>query len=183
MTLRPTFRQTRASMLLTALAAASIVLPLAGCASMSGASDASSHAADEAAITEFNKRYLGAINDGDIATLSSLTTEGHIMIAPGRPPIVGKKANDEANGRAFQMFDIDETWTPVETVISGDLAYQRGTYTVKATPKGGGNTSNTSGTFMRIYRKQPDGQWRMVRDMFNSDQPSRPLGSPAAPAQ
>lgn len=145
--------------------AALVVSALAGCASMG----AGSHAADEAAITEFNKRYLGAINAGDIATLSSLTTDGHIMIAPGRPPTVGKKANDEANGRAFQMFDIVETWTPIETVISGDLAYQRGTFTVDATPKAGGNTSHSKGTFLRIYRKQPTGEWRMVRDMFNSE--------------
>ncbi len=76
------------------------------------------------------------------------------------------------------MFDIDETWTPVETVISGDLAYQRGTYTVKAKPKAGGNVTDTSGTFLRIYRKQANGEWRMVRDMFNSNQPSRPLAPP-----
>ncbi len=157
--------------------ATALMVALPGCASMG--SRASSQAADEAAITEFNKRYLGAINAGDIATLSSLTTEGHIMIAPGRPPTVGKKANDEANGRAFQMFNIVETWTPIETVISGDLAYQRGTFTVDATPKAGGNTSHSTGTFLRIYRKQASGEWRMVRDMFNSDQPSR---SPALAA-
>ncbi len=126
---------------------------------------------DLAAIGEFNKKYLQAINDGDIATLSSLTTEDHIMITPGRAPIVGKAANDAANGRAFQQFKIDETWTPVETVVSGDLAYQRGTYTVAATPKAGGNTTRTSGHFLRIYRRQPDGQWRMTRDTFNSEQP------------
>jgi ketosteroid isomerase-like protein len=55
------------------------------------------------------------------------------------------------------MFDIDETWTPQETVIDGDLAYQRGTFTVEATPKAGGNKTRTSGTFLRIYRRQPDG--------------------------
>jgi ketosteroid isomerase-like protein len=148
------------------------MLALVGCATTSK----SSQAADEAAITAFNARYLGAINAGDIATLSSLTTEGHMMIAPGRPPIVGKKANDEANGRAFQSFNIVETWNPLETVISGDLAYQRGTYTVNATPKAGGNTSHSTGNFLRIYRKQANGEWRMVRDMFNSDQPSKPLG-------
>jgi ketosteroid isomerase-like protein len=125
---------------------------------------------DLAAIAEFNRRYLKAINDEDIATLSSLTTEDHIMIAPGRPPIVGKAANDAANGRVFKQFDIDETWTPVETIVSGDLAYQRGTYTVAATPKGGGNTTRTSGHFLRIYRRQPNGEWRMTRDTFNSEQ-------------
>jgi ketosteroid isomerase-like protein len=125
---------------------------------------------DLAAIAEFNRRYLKAINDEDIATLSSLTTEDHIMIAPGRPPIVGKAANDAANGRVFKQFDNDETWTPVETIVSGDLAYQRGTYTVAATPKGGGNTTRTSGHFLRIYRRQPNGDWRMTRDTFNSEQ-------------
>ena len=125
---------------------------------------------DLAAIAEFNRRYLKAINDEDIATLSSLTTEDHIMIASGRPPLVGKAANDAANGRVFKQFDIDETWTPVETVVAGDWAYQRGTFTVAATPKAGGNTTRTSGNFLRIYRRFPDVGWRMIRDMFNSEQ-------------
>jgi ketosteroid isomerase-like protein len=133
-----------------------------------------SAAQDEAAIAEFNKRYLGAINAGDSATLASLTLPEHIMIAPGRPPLVGKEANDAANARVAQTFKIEETWTPVETFISGDLAYQRGTFTVAATPKAGGTTRNTRGPFLRIYKRQPGGEWRMVRDMFNSDQPAAP---------
>jgi len=170
----------RTRVALLAAVVSTVLLPLAGCATTSGGT---SQAAELAAITEFNKKYLGSINDGDIATLSSLTTEGHIMITPGRPPIVGKQANDEANGRAFQNFNIVETWTPIETVIakSGDLAFQRGTYTVKATPKAGAapgsNIPTSTGTFMRIYQKQPNGEWRMVRDMFNNESP------PKAPAQ
>jgi ketosteroid isomerase-like protein len=156
------------------LAACAVVAALSGCA----AHGARSRATDEAAIAAFNARYLKALNDEDIVTLSSLTTDDHIMIAPNRAPTVGKKANDDANARAFQRFDIDETWTPLETVISGDLAYQRGTFTVNATPKAGGNAIHTSGHFLRIYRRQPDGSWRMVRGMFNSDQPARPPSAP-----
>src|SRR5262245_57761830 len=104
---------------------------------------------DLAAIAAFNARYLKSINDGDIATLSSLTTEGHIMLPPNRPPIVGKAANDEANGRAFEQFDFIETWTPLETVVSGDWAHQRGTFTVLATPKAGGDRREISGSFLR----------------------------------
>jgi len=136
---------------------------------------------DLAAITEFNRRYLKAINDGDIATLSSLTDDDHIMITPGRAPTIGKAANDAANGRAFQQVKIDETWTPIETVVSGDLAYQRGTYTVAATPKAGGNTTKTSGHFLRIYRRQPNGEWRMTHDTFNSV-PESGRGQGGAPA-
>src|SRR5262245_53649940 len=136
---------------------------------------------DLAAITEFNRKYLKAINDGDIATLSNLTDDGHIMITPGRPPMIGKAANDAAMTRVFQQSKIDETWTPIETVVSGDLAYQRGTYTVAATPKAGGNTTRTAGHFLRIYQRQPNGEWRMTHDTFNSVPEAGARGQGAAP--
>ena len=130
-----------------------------------------SYDADVAAITAFNSQYLKAINDGDIAALSALTDDDHIMLIPGRQPIVGKAANDAANGRGFQQFKFDEHWMPVETVVDGDLAYQRGTFSVTANPKSGGGASRTTrGNFLRIYRRQKDGSWRMTRDMFNSEQ-------------
>ena len=131
-----------------------------------------SQAEDLAAIAAFNERYLAAINNEDIAALSALTTEGHIMLMPNRPPLVGKAANDEVNGRVFEQFDFDESWAPVETVVAGDWAYQRGTFTTVATPRAGGQALTFTGNFLRIYQRQPDGSWRMTRDMFNSDRPS-----------
>ena len=131
---------------------------------------APSTAADEAAIAEFNRRYVKAINDGDIDTLASLTTDGHMMIASGGPPLTGKKALVDAMARVFQTTEFDESWAPEETVISGDLAYQRGTFVVVAKPKAGGAESRTTGNFLRIYRKI-DGAWFMVRDSFNAQQP------------
>lgn len=127
---------------------------------------------DLAAITGFNERYLRAINEEDIATLSSLTTADHVMLPPNQEPVVGKAANDATNGAAFERYDFSETWAPVETVIDGDLAFQRGTFTVRATPKGEGDRLTVSGSFLRIYQRQADGEWRMTRDMFNSSSPS-----------
>ena len=126
---------------------------------------------DLAQITAFNERYLKSINEEDIATLSSLTSDGHVMLAPNREPVVGKSANDAMNGGAFERFNFSETWTPVETVIDGDLAFQRGTFTTVATPKGEGERLDVSGSFLRIYQRQADGEWRMTRDMLNSSTP------------
>ena len=152
----------KATLLLLFLAAT-----LAGC--HRAAPPKPSYAEDLAAITAFNAKYLGSINAGDIKTLSGLTDDDHIILIPNRAPIVGKAANDAANGSAFERFDFDESWTPEETVIDGDLGYQRGTFTTSVTPKSGGDKRVVSGAFLRIYRRQPDGQWRMTRDMFNSD--------------
>ena len=132
----------------------------------------SRHGTDLAAIEAFNRAYLAAINNEDIEQLSALTTEEHIMLMPNRPPLVGKQANDEANRRAFELFEFDEEWHPVETEVAGDWAWQRGTYRVTASPRAGGEDIVLEGSFLRIYRRQPDGSWRMIRDMFNSDQPA-----------
>ena len=51
------------------------------------------------------------------------------MLPPNSEPVVGKSANDAMNGGAFERYDFSETWSPVETVIDGDLAFQRGTFT------------------------------------------------------
>ena len=153
-----------------------MVLCAAGCTrTPPAASGAASNSADLAAIMAFNKRYLQAINDGDFPTLSSLTVEDHIMMVPDRPAIVGKAANDEVNRRVAEQFNVAETWSPIETVIDGKLAYQRGTFTTSVTPKAGGQARTITGKFLRTYRRLPDGSWTMVIDMFNSDSaPERP---------
>jgi ketosteroid isomerase-like protein len=149
--------------------AACVAVALAACTTTR--TSAHSYEADVAAITAFNSQYLKAINDGDIVALSALTDADHIMIVPNRALIVGKAANDAANGRAFEQFKFDEHWMPVETVVDGNLAYQRGTFSVTASPKSSSGASRTTrGNFLRIYRRQGDGSWRMTRDMFNSDQ-------------
>jgi len=162
--------------IIATITALSLIGCLAGCGDST--SKRPSLQEDLAAITAFNKRYLGAINDGDIKTLASLTTDGHVMIAPNRPPIVGKAANDAMNGRAFEQFEFDESWSPVETAVSGDLAFQRGTYVSTAKPRAVGESRTIKGSFLRIYQRQPNGEWRMTRDTFNSEPP--PVGGSGA---
>jgi uncharacterized protein (TIGR02246 family) len=147
------------------VAAAGLLAGVAGCSP----SPASTEAADLASIAQFNRQYLDAINNADIDALAELTTEDHMMIASGGTPLSGKQALVDAMTGAFGRFEFEESWSPEETVVSGDLAYQRGTFVVIATPKSGGDASETVGNFLRIYRRQPDGRWFMVRDSFNSD--------------
>jgi len=153
--------------LLTLTLAGAALAALAACSSSGGDSEADALAA----IAEFNRDYLAAINNGDIDALAALTTEDHMMISSGGPPMHGKQALVDAMTGAFARFDFDESWSPEETVVSGDLAFQRGTFVVNTIPKAGGEASRTAGNFLRIYRRQPDGAWLMVRDNFNSATP------------
>ena len=168
---------TRLSALAAVIATTITATTIAGCMQLNSRP---SRDADLAAITAFNRRYLQAINEGDFPSLSALTVEDHIMMAPNQPAIVGKQANDEANRRAFERFRFSEQWMPLDTVIDGDLAYQRGTFTTAATPRQGGQTRSVAGKFLRIYRRLPDRSWNMVIDMFNDDPPERSLAAPGA---
>jgi ketosteroid isomerase-like protein len=137
-----------------------------------------SAAEDVAAIARFNERYLEAINNEDITALSELTTESHILTPPSGKPIEGKAANDAVNGRSFAQVQVQERWTPLETQVSGDLGFQRGTYDLVTTPKAGGEPTRITGYFQRIYQRQPNGEWRMTRDMFNIDRSTQNSAAP-----
>ena len=51
----------------------------------------------------------------------------------------------------------------------GDLAYVRGTYTMTLHPDGAPEPVEDAGKYLEIRRKQSDGSWLYVADMFNSD--------------
>ena len=59
----------------------------------------------------------------------------------------------------------------VEMDGRGDLAYIRGNYSLKMTPPGAASTADR-GKFIEIWRKQPDGSWKIKCDIFNSDLPA-----------
>ena len=61
------------------------------------------------------------------------------------------------------------TWTPVkaEMAASGDLGYTYGNYVYTAKNKDGKLAAN-HGKYTSIWKKQKDGQWKVVVDMGNS---------------
>jgi len=61
------------------------------------------------------------------------------------------------------------TWTPVKAdmAASGDLGYTYGTYIYTAKNKEGKLVANY-GKYTSIWKKQKDGQWKVVVDMGNS---------------
>jgi ketosteroid isomerase-like protein len=149
------------------IAGALIALAVTGCAV--SITHAPSHADDLAALATYNKKYLQSINDGDIATLSRLTADEHVMIPFSAPPVVGKAANEAGMGRAFENNRFDEHWYPIQTEIAGDWAWEQGTYTTDVFPKNGDSPRHIRGSYLRIFERQADGGWKMIRDMFSSE--------------
>jgi ketosteroid isomerase-like protein len=69
----------------------------------------------------------------------------------------------------------------VEVMGYGDLAYLRGTYSMRFTIPGVPAPIDEQGKFLQIYRKQSDGSWKLTREIYNSDLPlPAPPSAPGA---
>ncbi len=64
-------------------------------------------------------------------------------------------------------------WKPnkVEVAKSGDLAYLSGTYDLTLNDAKGKPVKDR-GKYVEVWKKQADGTWKTVADIWNSDPPS-----------
>ena len=105
---------------------------------------------------------------------SAYFLDGAVRMPPNEAMLTGK----EAIAKQIQL-DLDKN-TPVsevstvdEVLSSGDLAIARGKYTSKSTPKASGlGTINGQGKWVAALRRQSDGKWKCVHEIWNSDQPA-----------
>jgi ketosteroid isomerase-like protein len=75
----------------------------------------------------------------------------------------------QRNGGALDLFVVDIQITNEEVGVNGNLAFSRGNYVATFSPKDGAQPIPVDGKFMTILKKQPDGSWKIHRDMFNSN--------------
>ena len=147
-----------------ALLAATVI----GCSQQHDAS--SIQAADLAAIEQTNRQTLQALNTNDLQLMNSLVAENHIMMIPGRPEMSGRATIQESNAHLVESYTNVEIWKPAETVVTGDWAWQRGTFDITLTPKKEGvRPIRSIGKYIHIYQRQADGRWLMIRDIFNDN--------------
>jgi uncharacterized protein (TIGR02246 family) len=136
--------------------------------------------ADEQAIRAAEAGALKAAVAKDAERLASFYADDGVVFLPGRPRVVGKDAIRKSWGELFAAPGSSLNFQPakVEVSRSGDLAYCYGSYTMTANdPRGRPLTAK--GDYVVVYRKQADGQWKLVADIGNT-----PLPAPApAPAK
>ena len=147
----------------------SVLLALALLVPIAGYAQPSRPASDEKAIAGVWGAYEAALGDGDIDAWLALWTKDGIQLPPGEPSVAGFDALKARNGAALGAFDVTMDINLEESVILGDFAYSRGTYTARFTPKAGGPAMPVDGKFLSILVRQADGSWRIHRDMFNSN--------------
>ena len=85
--------------------------------------------------------------------------------------LVGKEVIRARRENAAALFALDMDITNEEVTVSGDMAVARGVYQATLTPKAGGDNILVDGKYMTLLQRQPDGSWKIHRDIFNSNVP------------
>jgi uncharacterized protein (TIGR02246 family) len=118
------------------------------------------------------EEYAAANVAGDVDRYLALWDENGIQMPGGSPAIEGIENIRSRKVAGFEKWDITSmTITNLEVEVVGDWAYVRGTYQSTRTPVVGGDTEQIDGKYMTILRKQPDGSWKLYRDISNSSVP------------
>ena len=153
---------------LTLVVLASLALGSSACAT------GTDTAAEERTIRTMVEQEVAAANKGDVSVLLSVWTDDGVRMQPNGPPVVGKKALEAQYRGIFEHVTIDYAAVLEEVVVAGEWGFGRGTYTVTAIPKAGGEATKDAGKFIDIYRRLPDGTWKFARHIWNSSQPAPP---------
>lgn len=106
--------------------------------------------------------------------LAAFATGGAMLLADGTT-IVGHEAIASVMGPAFSDPGFLLRWEPREArvLIEDDLGYTRGRYQ-RTRPGPGGTSVIQTGTYVTLWKKQPDGRWKVVFDT-GSDEAERPV--------
>ena len=144
-----------------------LAMPLASCDSARRSLDQ-----DRKAVLTAEREWAAAARDGDLDRSVSYMADDAMMFPPAAEPVVGKAAIRQYMASGFATPGFSVNWEPEEVVVAdgGDLAYTlaRSVYTVPG-PDGTIHTVHAKG--VAVWRKNADGDWRCVVDIWNEAPP------------
>ena len=128
----------------------------------------SSKAAD--AIKTADQQWAAAAAVKDLDKSVSFCGPDAAILVPDAPAAEGPEAIRKWFHDVFSIPGFKLLWHATESAAakSGDLGYSRGTYELSYTDPSGKQISD-HGKYITVWKKQPDGSWKVLRDIFNSD--------------
>ena len=134
---------------------------------------ADTRSADEATLKNLDAEWSKAAGAKELDKTASYYSDDALVLPPNMPAIQGKQGARAMWQGMFSVPGFGGGWkvTKVEVARSGDLGYVTGSYELSESDAGGKPTTD-KGKYLEVWKKQADGSWKCIVDMFNSDLPS-----------
>ena len=127
--------------------------------------------ADEQAIRGHVDRWLQLVKAKDAAGIAALYAEDGAVMPPNAPIGKGRAAIEQTWASMMRTPGFDLTFVPEQIIVSasGDMALDRGTYSLTIARDGTSQTD--TGKYVVVWRKIGS-EWKAAADIFNSDLPA-----------
>ena len=116
--------------------------------------------------------WLSAYAAKDVDRSLAFFDEQGSMLVPNTPILTGRDAIAKFMARGFALEDYRITWHPNKAGVasSGELGYTSGTYTMSF-KDASGKTISDNGKYLMVWKRQTNGEWKILFDTSNSDLP------------
>ena len=129
---------------------------------------------EKKAIQMVISEHMDAIDSLDVDRLNEMQTEDIIDMPPNMPRLVGKQAYSKYFSTWIGFFKSlkqkEMSFVPDEFVVTGEWAFQIGTYSTKFTLQDD-SLIEDAGNYVWIFKKDHDGNWKWARVISNSTIP------------
>ena len=129
-----------------------------------------------AADMDANAKVLARLDDDwsaaavkkDVDRVASFYADDAIAYPQNAPAAVGKAAAKKVWAAYFADPSFAISWKTTHAQVDGDLGFTSGTY--EDSYKGAdGKTVKEAGKYLCVWKKQKDGSWKAIHDMWNGD--------------
>ncbi|MGB8261364.1 MAG: nuclear transport factor 2 family protein [Terracidiphilus sp.] len=114
-------------------------------------------------LYDLEARFAKDVLERGGAAFAEWFADDGVALGNGAAPVIGRVAIAKSanwSPKAYQL-----TWTPTDAVMgpSGDVGYTWGHFEGRG-KDANGNPVVTTGRYITIWRRQPDGNWKVVLD-------------------
>jgi len=126
------------------------------------------------AIDKGHEQFMSAMRASDAGALCLQLTDDVTFCPPHERTRSGKPDVEAWARELFGQFKTKHaSVSDRNVVVIGDWAFERGSFVWAVSPAAGGETTEDQGRFLAIWRRQPDGSWKVAHDIWNSSKPLR----------
>jgi ketosteroid isomerase-like protein len=129
---------------------------------------ATTGATDETGLIKLDADWSNAVAAKDVEKTMSYYADDALMMPPNIPALTGKQSIRTLWKSLLEAPGFAGGWKATKAEVSGDLSYVTGTYEITETDDSG-KAMTDKGKYLKVWKKQPDGSWKCVADMFSSD--------------
>ena len=121
---------------------------------------------ERTALMSTDREWSQATTDPD--RFASYYAPDASFYASGMPLVKGQAGIRGVIGQLMSLpgFALTVSATDTQVSAAGDIGYITGTYELKL------ESGVEKGKYVTVWKKQPDGRWRIFRDIGNTDQPA-----------